>query len=155
MRHQWRPTVLDHCRADSRGDPGGGGAVTLQTGQPVPLSSLGPVPALRRLRERRLRPLHAAVAVLVVIAGALGGGVAVMAASARGEYLALTRDVPFGARLTAGDLGTVRIGSPPGLEAVPAADRDDVIGLHAAMPLVRGSLLAAGMLTADPVPDGQ
>jgi hypothetical protein len=50
---------------------------------------------------------------------------------------------------------TVRIDTPPGMSAVPAADRAEVVGLHAAMPLLRGSLLVAGMLTAEAIPAGQ
>lgn len=129
--------------------------MTLQARQQVPQARLEPVPAPRRLRERRLRPLHAAAAVAVMVLGALGGGVAVMAASASGEYLALARDVPFGQQLTGADLVTVRVGAPPGLDPVPAADRDEVTGLSAAMPLVRGALLTSGMLTGQPVPAGQ
>jgi hypothetical protein len=129
--------------------------MTLQARQPVPQATLEPVPAPRRLRERRLRPLHAAAAVAVMILGALGGGVAVMASSASGEYLALARDVPFGQQLTGADLVTVRVGAPPGLDPVPASDRDEVTGLSAAMPLLRGSLLVPGMLTGQPVPAGQ
>lgn len=126
-----------------------------QAGQPVPQAALEPMPAPRRLQQRRLRPLHAAAAVAVMIVGALGGGVAVMASSAQGEYLALARDVPFGQQLSGEDLVTVRIGGSPRLEPVPASDRDQVVGLHAAMPLVRGGLLVPAMLTGQPVPAGQ
>lgn len=129
--------------------------MTLQTGQPMPHTTLEPMPAPRRLRERRLRPLHAAAAAAVMLVGALGAGVAVAAASAEGEYLALAREVSFGAQLSDADLVVVRIGAPPGVSPVPAADRDQVVQLYAAVPLVRGSLLVAGMLTADPVPAGQ
>jgi hypothetical protein len=128
--------------------------VSLQTGQ-VPQARLEPVPAPRRLRERRLRPLHAVAAVAVMVVGALGGGVAVMASAASGEYLAVARDVPFGEQLSDADLVTVRVDSPPGLDPVPASDRDEVTALYAAMPLVRGSLLVSGMLTGQPVPVGQ
>jgi hypothetical protein len=129
--------------------------MTLQTGQPVLWGTGEPVPAPRWLRERRLRPLHAAAAISVMLVGALGGGVAVTAASAQGEYLALARDVPFGEQLSGEDLVTVRIGSPPGLDPVSASDRDRVLGLHAAMPLVRGAFLVPAMLTGQPVPAGQ
>lgn len=129
--------------------------MTRQADQPVQQVALDPIPAPRRLRQRRLRPLHAVAAVAVVIAGALGGAVAVSAASAGGQYLAVANDVPFGAELSAADLATVRIDTPPGVWPVPAADRDEVVGLHAAMPLVGGSLLVAGMLTAQPIPAGQ
>lgn len=128
--------------------------MSVQTGHPMSPATLEPIPAPRRLRERRLRPLHAAAAVAVMVVGALGAGVAVAAASAEGEYLALARDVSFGEQLADADLAVVRIGAPPGVSPVPAADRDQVVQLHAAMPLVRGSLLVAGMLTADPVPAG-
>ncbi|MGH3680355.1 MAG: SAF domain-containing protein [Natronosporangium sp.] len=129
--------------------------MTRHAGQAVPRVAGGPVPALRRLRQRRLRPAHVAAAVAVVIVGAVGGAVAVSAAAAGGQYLAVARDVSYGAELSGEDLATVRIDTPPGVMPVPAADRDQVVGLYAAMPLVRGSLLVAGMLTAEPIPAGQ
>jgi hypothetical protein len=126
-----------------------------QSDQSVSQVVLEPVPAPRGLRQRRLRPLHAAAAVAVVIVGALGGAVAVSAAAASGQYLVLARDVSYGAQVSSEDLMTVRIDTPPGMSAVPAADRAEVVGLHAAMPLLRGSLLVAGMLTAEAIPAGQ
>jgi hypothetical protein len=88
----------------------------------------------------------------VIALGALGGGVALAAVAADGEYLAITHDVAYGAQLSASDLQVVRVDAVPGLEAVPAADLDRVVGTYAAMPLLGGTLLTARMLTGDPTP---
>lgn len=95
---------------------------------------------------------HLALAVALVVVGALGTAALVTAASASGEYLALRRDVAFAAQLTADDLTVVRINAAPGLRPVPARDLDRVVGLYAAVPLSEGTLLTAAQLTDRPVP---
>jgi hypothetical protein len=113
---------------------------------------VGPVAAPRRLRQRRFRVAHAMLAAGVIALGALGGGVALAAVAADGEYLAITRDVAYGAQLSASDLQVVRVDAAPGLDPVPATELDRVVGTYAAMPLVGGTLLTARMLTGDPTP---
>jgi hypothetical protein len=112
----------------------------------------GPVAAPRRARQRRFRAWHALAATGLIVLGALASGGLVMAASAEGSYLALAHDVDYATRITASDLTTVRVGSPPGLAPVPASDLDQVVGTYAAAPLYGGTLLTAAMLTADPIP---
>jgi len=111
-----------------------------------------PIPAPTGPRERRLRFGHLALAVALVVVGALGTVALVTAASATGEYLALRRDVDFGARLTADDLTVVRINAAPGLKPVAASDLERVVGLYAAVPLSEGTLLTAAQLTNQPLP---
>lgn len=104
------------------------------------------------VRERRVRPSQLALAVALIVVGALGTTTLVAAASADGEYLALGRDVDFGARLTEDDLVTVRVADAPGIEPIAAADLDRVVGAYAAMRLARGTLLTPAQVTTEPVP---
>jgi hypothetical protein len=98
-------------------------------------------------RERRVRFGHLALAIALVVVGALGTAALVAAASADGEYLAVTRDVGYGAQLTQADLVTVRISNPPGVDPVPANRINRVVGNYAAMPLAAGTLLTAAHVT--------
>lgn len=123
-----------------------------QPGDDVRSRGVGPVPAPRRLRQRRFRVAHALLAAGVIALGALGGGVALAAVAADGEYLAITRDIAYGTRLSADDLQVVRVDAAPALAPVPATELDRVVGTYAAMPLVGGTLLTARMLTGDPTP---
>lgn len=119
---------------------------------PTIAAAPAPIAAPTGPRERRLRFGHLALAVALVVVGALGTVALVTAASATGEYLALRRDVDFGARLTADDLTVVRINAAPGLKPVAARDLERVVGLYAAVPLSEGTLLTAAQLTNQPIP---
>lgn len=103
-------------------------------------------------RERRMRFGHLALAVALIVVGALGTVALVTTVSATGEYLALRRDVEANARLTVDDLTVVRINAAPGLKPVAGQDLDRVVGLYAAVPLSEGTLLTAAQLTAQPLP---
>jgi len=111
-----------------------------------------PVAAVAGPRERRVRFGHAALAVALMVVGALGTATLVGAASADGEYLALGRDVDYGVRLTEADLVTVRLTRAPGIDPVPAAELHRVVGAYTTMRLARGSLLTPAQITTDPVP---
>jgi hypothetical protein len=56
--------------------------------------------------------------------------------------LAVTRAVAAGQTLTSADLVAVRVAVETGVPVVPASDLDQVVGHTAAVPLVRGALLA-------------
>jgi hypothetical protein len=95
---------------------------------------------------------HLAAAVALIVVGALGTAALVTAATADDLYLAIRRDVPYGAMLTGDDLVETRIGNPPELRPVPATERHRVVGAYATMPLASGTLLTAAHVTAVPVP---
>jgi hypothetical protein len=122
---------------------------------PVSATPGGPVAAPHKPRERRVRFGHLALAIAMVVVGALGTTALVVLVSAEGEYLALARDVEYGAQFTEEDLIVVRITNQPGLEPVAAGDRDRVVGNYAAMPLAAGTLLTGDQVTNQPVPPGQ
>jgi hypothetical protein len=125
-----------------------------QGGTPSPPLAMAaaPVAAPRGPRERQLRFGHFAAAVALIVVGALGTAALVTAASADDLYLAISRDVDFGAVLTDDDLVEVRIGNPPELRPVAASERHRVVGNYASMPLAAGTLLTAAHVTAEPVP---
>lgn len=112
----------------------------------------GPVAAPHGPRERRIRFGHLALAIALIVVGALGTAALVTTVAAGGSYLALAQDVEYGAQITEADLVEVQIASPPALEAVPASSRSHVLQLYAAIPLVKGSLLNPNQLTNKPPP---
>lgn len=112
-----------------------------------------PVAAPAGPAERRMRLGHLALAVALIAVGALGTTGLVTAVSADGEYLALAREVEYGAQITHADLLTVRINRAPGLDPVAADDIDRVVGAYATMRIAAGTLLTPGHLTTTPVPE--
>jgi hypothetical protein len=109
--------------------------------------TLGPVAAPGGPRERRVRFGHLALAIALVVVGALGAATLVTVVSAKDEYLALARDVGYGAQLVREDLVVVRITSPPGLRPWPAGEIGRAVGNYATMPLVGGTLLTSAHVT--------
>lgn len=106
-----------------------------------------PVPAPAGPRERRVRFGHLALAIALVVVGALGTVTLVTVVSADGDYLAVARDVEYGAQFSEADLVTVRINNPPGISPVRARDKKSVVGNFATMPLAAGTLLTPAHVT--------
>jgi len=128
--------------------------LTRARGRRQPLAPTAPaVPggATRLPGGRERRPALAALAVLLVVGGALASALLVLRSGDRTPVLVLTRDIPVGSRLTTGDL-TSRDVAADGVATVPAADRDRVVGLVAGTGLVSGSLLSPRELVATTVP---
>jgi hypothetical protein len=100
------------------------------------------------------RPALAALAVLLVLGGALVSGLVAYRSGQRSDFLVLTRDVAPGQRITADDLGVARIAGT-GARAVPAARRDQVVGEYATVGAFAGTLLTPDMVEPDrAVPPG-
>lgn len=114
----------------------------------LPNASMGPVAAPAGPRERRIRFGQLALAIALVVVGALGAAGLVVVVAGEGRYLALARDVAYGAQIQESDLITVQITSPPGLSPVPASEIHRVVGNYAAMPLAKGTLLTSSQVTA-------
>jgi Flp pilus assembly protein CpaB len=105
--------------------------------------------------------------VLVVLLGGLLAFAGGRMLTAHTEVLAVARDVPVGSTITADDLAVANVPSDPNLSPIPAAQRSEVVGMVAQVPLTRGGLLtraqvgtgtglAAGeMLVALPLKEGQ
>jgi hypothetical protein len=100
---------------------------------------------------RRQRPVLVALAVMLVIGCSAVSASLVLSSGDTTSVLTVVRSVPVGGVVAAADLGTADI-SGSGLTAVAAADRDQIVGLTAAVDLLPGTLLSDAMVTRDPVP---
>jgi len=117
---------------------------TRLNGAPVPA---GPVPVPRVVGNRRIRTGGVALAVMLLAFGAALSGIALLSVSRTSSYLAVARPVSVGSPIAATDLTAVRLHGGGGLAPIAANDINRVIGLHAAVSLVPGTLLVARDLT--------
>jgi hypothetical protein len=90
--------------------------------------------------------------VLLVVLGAVVAYLLVDSVGVTRPYLALVRDVPYGAAIGAADLTVVQVNPSAGLRLVPADQRGQVVGRRAATQLFAGSPLTAGQVTDRGVP---
>ncbi len=111
-------------------------------GRAVPPAGQGRLPGARSDR----RPALAALAMLLVLGGALVSGLVAYRSGQRADYLVVIRDVAPGQQLSAEDLGVARIAGT-GVRAVPASDRAAVIGSFATTRVFAGTLLTRDMVT--------
>ncbi|WP_448620407.1 SAF domain-containing protein [Geodermatophilus sp. URMC 65] len=108
-------------------------------------------PALPPPRRRR-RPALLALALAMVVLGALGAAYLATSLGQTSPVIAVAREVPWGQTVTAADLVEARVSVDPALAPIPYAERDQVIGLVAASTLTPGSLLTREALTEQPLP---
>ncbi|MDQ3781624.1 MAG: flagellar biosynthesis protein FlgA [Actinomycetota bacterium] len=88
----------------------------------------------------------------VVVLGGLVGAFLYSALGAQASVIGVAAPVAFGEQIEASDLVEVSAADDPGLDPIPYADVDQVIGMTAATDLIAGSLLTMGALTEDPIP---
>lgn len=88
-------------------------------------------------------------AAVVVTLGVVG---LVQRAGGDQQFVALARSVPYGVKIQDQDLKVVKIVSDDGLTPVPAAQKADMVGKYATMPLAQGTLLTAAQVSADAIP---
>jgi SAF domain len=112
---------------------------------PLPAVAVGGLPRRRRWGLTSL-------GVLLVVVGAVVAFLLVDTVGVTRPYLALARDVPFGATIGPDDLTVVQVNPSAGLRLVPAGQRDQVIGRQAATRLFAGSPLSPSELTDRGVP---
>lgn len=115
------------------------------------VNGLARAPVLPPPRRRR-RPALLALAVALVILGALGAAYLATSLGKTSAVIAIAREVPWGQSITAADLVEARISADPALEPIPYSERDQVIGLVAATTLTPGSLLTRDALTDQRLP---
>ena len=115
-------------------------------------SATGPLPVPRRAPHRRARPGLIALAVAMVAVGGLTAAYAVTLVGSSKAYLAVARPVAVGTVITTADITTVRITADPALRPIPADRINRIIGKHAAVELVAGTLLTDEALTDSPIP---
>jgi hypothetical protein len=118
---------------------------------PAEVHGLARAPVLPPPRRRR-RPALLALAVSMVVLGALGATYLATSLGQTTAVIAIAREVPWGQTLTAADLVEARISADPALEPIPYVDRDQVIGLVAAATLRPGSLLTRDAVTDQRLP---
>jgi hypothetical protein len=109
-----------------------------------PASGRGaPRPSGERLpvRPRERRPALAALAVLLIVGGALASVTLVLRSSQTVPAIGVARHVARGQRIPPAALRQVQV-ARTGVEYVPWAQRDQVVRYYAATALVPGSLLA-------------
>lgn len=110
----------------------------------------GRLPAARRDR----RPALAALALLLVLVGALGSALLAYRSGERVDVLVARQDIPVGKKITADDLGTARVAADGG-NVVDASARARFIGSYATTRVPQGTLVNRTMFTvADVVPSG-
>ena len=125
-----------------------------KTSAPPPaagVNGLSRAPVLPPPRRRR-RPALLALAVTMVVLGALGAAYLATSLGQTSPVIAIAREVPWGQTLTAADLVEARLSADPALQPIPYGDRDQVIGLIAATTLTPGSLLTREGLTDQRLP---
>ncbi len=128
-----------------------GGADRGGVGRPAPV----PAPVARLPRRRRWGTAAAGAALVALCA--VAAYLLVATSGLTRPYLAVSHAVPYGAALAPGDLVVVNVNAASGLQPIPATQRDQVIGRHAAVALYPGTLLTAAQLTdlAIPAPGHQ
>lgn len=101
--------------------------------------------ALARLPRRR-RPGMIALAVALVGAGILASAAVYTSVNHRVPVLVAQANVPAGAVITAGDLGTSSVSAGPGVQVIPASQLGQVVGHVAGSELHPGMLITAAEL---------
>lgn len=115
-----------------------------------PLGGAG-TPAMPAPRRRR-RPAWIALAVALIVLGAVGAVWAVNQASARVSVVGMRNTVAFGQTLQQRDLVEVQLPAEPALHPVPWSQASSLVGRRAATDLQAGSLITADAVTAQDVP---
>ena len=126
-------------------------STTSPPGPAAAVNGLPRAPALPPPRRRR-RPALLALALAMVVLGALGAAYLATSLGQTSPVIAVAREVPWGQAITAADLVEARVSADPALEPIPYRERDEVIGMVAATTLMPGSLLTREALTGRPLP---
>src|SRR4051795_13582812 len=92
------------------------------------VNGLSRAPVLPPPRRRR-RPALLALALTMVVLGALGAAYLATSLGETSPVIAVAREVPWGQQLTAADLVEARVSADPALTPIPYAQRDQVIGM--------------------------
>ena len=129
----------------------------MATGSPTrqhpPTSDRQPPGGLRLAPVRRQRrPALVLLGLLLVLAGGAVAGGLYLQAGGRVAVLAVARPVLAGHTIGEQDLAEARISADPALQAIPAADRGEVVGKVATVTLLPGSLVPRQALSASRVP---
>jgi hypothetical protein len=126
-------TTSSDRKPDTSGRPSLGAAA----GQRIPVPR----------RERK--PAMAALAVLLIVGGALISAYLVMVSGRRVPVISIAQPVAAGQQIPASALREVQVSATGGLDYIPWADRGKVTQTFATVTLVKGALLTNGMISTD------
>jgi hypothetical protein len=101
---------------------------------------------------RRRRPGMVALAVALVGVGILASVSVYAATNSRAPVVVITANVPAGARIPAGAVGTADVSVSSGVQLIPASQLSQVVGQVAGSDLHPGMLLIASELTTQQPP---
>lgn len=96
---------------------------------------------------RDRRPALAALALLLIVAGALGAGLVVYRNGQRSDVLVAAHEIKAGEQVTASDFGTARVAADSG-SVVNAASESNFIGSYAITDVPAGTLINNQMFQA-------
>jgi hypothetical protein len=99
--------------------------------------------------RRERKPAMAALAVLLIVGGALVSAYLVMASGQRVPVVGIAQPVAAGQRIPASALREMEVSASGGLDYIPWADRGKVTQTFATVTLVKGALLTNGMISTD------
>lgn len=99
--------------------------------------------------RRERKPAMAALAVLLIVGGALISAYLVMASGRRVPVVGVAQPVAAGQRIPESALREVEVSASGGLDYIPWADRGKVTRTFATVTLVKGALLTNGMISTD------
>lgn len=149
--------------------PGGDGTTTPDAGartdasgraMPAPRSALGAGGAGQRLpvARRERKPALAALAVLLILGGALASAYLVITSTDQVSAIRIREPVAAGQKIPLSAMEEVQISAASGLEYVPWADRQEFAEAYAVVNLVKGTLLTGGMASpagSNPAAEGK
>ncbi|KAA1427208.1 SAF domain-containing protein [Nocardioides antri] len=112
----------------------------------------GPAGGTQIAPPRQRRPALAALALLLIVGGALVAGLLAVRMDSRVPVLVAAQDIEPGAEIAAEDLEVVRVASE-GLGLIPEDYTDQVVGAYATTTIRANTLLDENMVSRDnPVP---
>jgi hypothetical protein len=114
-------------------------------GMAAPRSALGTPGQRLPVPPRERKPALAALAVLLILGGALASAYLVIASGNQVSAVRIREPVAAGQKIPLTAMEEVQISANTGLEYVPWADRQKFTQAHAVVNLVRGTLLTGGM----------
>ena len=142
-------TTHAHTRLDENasGTPGSYQPATPPT---VPAAPALPPRSATSVRSaaagRRTSRRGVIISVLVVLVGALIAFAGAQMLTRHTQVLAVSANVPVGARVTDSDLTVASVTADPNLSPIPASQRSQIVGMIAQVSLVKGELLTRAQL---------
>lgn len=117
--------------------------------RPVPTAGRNGSAPVRVANSRPGRAPWLALALVLVVGGALAAGLLVQSAGDRTAVLVAAREIGPGQVIAAGDLRTVDVGVDGSASVVPASQRSSLVGQVATTRIPEGSMLSEGQVAAE------